>query len=161
MFVTGSAGGWFSTRSPRISSQCTRMETSSCLFWNMDQVMSDRPLHIQNHTAQNSSRFDTSYATSKSLNSLMPVFVCSDGNFLAIGSHDNYIYIYAVSENGRKYSRVGKCSVSTCIYIPPSSVLCLFLVPPSSFKISSSSAPSMSPPPPCTLSAHFMSLKKL
>lgn len=33
-----------------------------------------------------------------------------DGNFLAIGSHDNYIYIYAVVENGRKYSRVGKCS---------------------------------------------------
>ncbi|XP_058471089.1 echinoderm microtubule-associated protein-like 1 isoform X1 [Solea solea] len=33
-----------------------------------------------------------------------------DGNFLAIGSHDNYIYIYAATENGRKYSRVGKCS---------------------------------------------------
>ncbi|KAJ8291121.1 hypothetical protein GJAV_G00021630 [Gymnothorax javanicus] len=33
-----------------------------------------------------------------------------DGTFLAIGSHDNYIYIYAVGENGRKYSRVGKCS---------------------------------------------------
>lgn len=33
-----------------------------------------------------------------------------DGNFLAIGSHDNYIYIYAVNENGRKYSRIGKCS---------------------------------------------------
>ncbi|XP_072545780.1 echinoderm microtubule-associated protein-like 1 isoform X2 [Salminus brasiliensis] len=33
-----------------------------------------------------------------------------DGNFLAIGSHDNYIYIYAVAENGKKYSRVGKCS---------------------------------------------------
>ncbi|KAM8833859.1 echinoderm microtubule-associated protein-like 1 isoform 3-T6 [Synchiropus picturatus] len=33
-----------------------------------------------------------------------------DGNFLAIGSHDNYIYIYAVTENGRKYSRVGKCA---------------------------------------------------
>ncbi|XP_036397592.1 echinoderm microtubule-associated protein-like 1 isoform X3 [Megalops cyprinoides] len=33
-----------------------------------------------------------------------------DGNFLAIGSHDNYIYIYAVGESGRKYSRVGKCS---------------------------------------------------
>ncbi|XP_005990360.1 echinoderm microtubule-associated protein-like 1 isoform X3 [Latimeria chalumnae] len=33
-----------------------------------------------------------------------------DGNFLAIGSHDNYIYIYGVSENGRKYSRIGKCS---------------------------------------------------
>uniref|UniRef100_A0A668AJY9 EMAP like 1 n=1 Tax=Myripristis murdjan TaxID=586833 RepID=A0A668AJY9_9TELE len=35
----------------------------------------------------------------------------TDGNFLAIGSHDNYIYIYAVAENGRKYSRVGKCSL--------------------------------------------------
>ncbi|XP_069493922.1 echinoderm microtubule-associated protein-like 1 isoform X4 [Ambystoma mexicanum] len=33
-----------------------------------------------------------------------------DGNFLAIGSHDNYIYIYGVSDNGRKYTRVGKCS---------------------------------------------------
>ncbi|XP_048456105.1 echinoderm microtubule-associated protein-like 1 isoform X4 [Rhincodon typus] len=33
-----------------------------------------------------------------------------EGNFLAIGSHDNYIYIYTVNENGRKYSRVGKCS---------------------------------------------------
>uniref|UniRef100_A0A8C7YF04 EMAP like 2 n=1 Tax=Oryzias sinensis TaxID=183150 RepID=A0A8C7YF04_9TELE len=33
-----------------------------------------------------------------------------DGNFLAVGSHDNFVYIYAVSEGGRKYSRVGKCS---------------------------------------------------
>ncbi|MEE6493653.1 hypothetical protein FKM82_016906 [Ascaphus truei] len=33
-----------------------------------------------------------------------------DGNFLAIGSHDNYIYIYAANENGRKYGRIGKCS---------------------------------------------------
>ncbi|XP_042630535.1 echinoderm microtubule-associated protein-like 1 isoform X6 [Cyprinus carpio] len=33
-----------------------------------------------------------------------------DGHFLAIGSHDNYIYMYAVAENGKKYSRVGKCS---------------------------------------------------
>ncbi|XP_067875081.1 LOW QUALITY PROTEIN: echinoderm microtubule-associated protein-like 2 [Heterodontus francisci] len=33
-----------------------------------------------------------------------------DGNFLAIGSHDNYVYIYAVAENGRKYNRVGRCS---------------------------------------------------
>ncbi|NP_001427306.1 echinoderm microtubule-associated protein-like 1 isoform 7 [Homo sapiens] len=33
-----------------------------------------------------------------------------DGNFLAIGSHDNCIYIYGVSDNGRKYTRVGKCS---------------------------------------------------
>lgn len=48
---------------------------------------------------------------------LLLLFLSSDGNFLAIGSHDSYIYIYAVSENGRKYSRVGKCSVSTCIYV--------------------------------------------
>ncbi|XP_043372585.1 echinoderm microtubule-associated protein-like 1 isoform X1 [Dermochelys coriacea] len=33
-----------------------------------------------------------------------------DGSFLAIGSHDNCIYIYGVNENGRKYSRIGKCS---------------------------------------------------
>ncbi|XP_060711773.1 echinoderm microtubule-associated protein-like 2 isoform X2 [Hemiscyllium ocellatum] len=32
-----------------------------------------------------------------------------DGNFLAIGSHDNYIYLYTVSENGRKYNRFGRC----------------------------------------------------
>ncbi|XP_017292647.1 echinoderm microtubule-associated protein-like 2 isoform X2 [Kryptolebias marmoratus] len=32
-----------------------------------------------------------------------------DGNFLAVASHDNFVYIYAVTENGRKYSRVGKC----------------------------------------------------
>ncbi|NXM76354.1 EMAL1 protein, partial [Serilophus lunatus] len=33
-----------------------------------------------------------------------------DGNYLAIGSHDNCIYIYGVNENGRKYTRIGKCS---------------------------------------------------
>lgn len=60
----------------------------------------------------------------------LPVLFNSDGNFLAIGSHDNYIYIYAVAENGRKYSRVGKCSVSTSINTPPSFVAPLFLVPP-------------------------------
>ncbi|MGH0114994.1 UNVERIFIED_CONTAM: hypothetical protein FKN15_065918 [Acipenser sinensis] len=32
-----------------------------------------------------------------------------DGNYLAVGSHDNFIYIYTVTENGKKYSRVGKC----------------------------------------------------
>lgn len=39
----------------------------------------------------------------------------TDGSFLAIGSHDNCIYIYSVNDNGRKYSRVGKCSVSDCL----------------------------------------------
>ncbi|XP_016854011.1 echinoderm microtubule-associated protein-like 2 isoform X4 [Anolis carolinensis] len=33
-----------------------------------------------------------------------------DGKYLALGSHDNFVYIYLVSEGGRKYSRVGKCS---------------------------------------------------
>ncbi|XP_044291636.1 echinoderm microtubule-associated protein-like 1 isoform X2 [Varanus komodoensis] len=33
-----------------------------------------------------------------------------DGNYLAIGSHDNCIYIYSVNDSGRKYSRIGKCS---------------------------------------------------
>ncbi|XP_034294138.1 echinoderm microtubule-associated protein-like 2 isoform X2 [Pantherophis guttatus] len=33
-----------------------------------------------------------------------------DGKYLALGSHDNFVYIYLVSEGGRKYGRVGKCS---------------------------------------------------
>ncbi|XP_027855245.1 echinoderm microtubule-associated protein-like 2 isoform X2 [Xiphophorus couchianus] len=33
-----------------------------------------------------------------------------DGNFLAVASHDNFVYIYAVSESGKKYSRVGRCT---------------------------------------------------
>ncbi|XP_068612113.1 echinoderm microtubule-associated protein-like 3 [Brachionichthys hirsutus] len=33
-----------------------------------------------------------------------------DGSFLAVGSHDNFIYIYAVTEGGRRYSRFGKCN---------------------------------------------------
>ena len=36
----------------------------------------------------------------------------SDGSFLAVGSHDNFIYIYSVSESGRRYTRFGKCTVS-------------------------------------------------
>lgn len=70
-----------------------------------------------------------------------------DGNFLAIGSHDNYIYIYAVAENGRKYSRVGKCSVSTCIYNPP---LILY------FKFLSASPLSLAPSSVLHFSAFWM-----
>lgn len=35
---------------------------------------------------------------------------------MAIGSHDNCIYIYGVSDNGRKYTRVGKCSVGALLF---------------------------------------------
>uniref|UniRef100_A0A672R426 HELP domain-containing protein n=1 Tax=Sinocyclocheilus grahami TaxID=75366 RepID=A0A672R426_SINGR len=34
-----------------------------------------------------------------------------DGVYLAVASHDNFVYIYSVTENGRKYSRVGKCTI--------------------------------------------------
>uniref|UniRef100_UPI0037E8699D echinoderm microtubule-associated protein-like 3 n=1 Tax=Semicossyphus pulcher TaxID=241346 RepID=UPI0037E8699D len=33
-----------------------------------------------------------------------------DGSFLAVGSHDNFIYIYTVTESGRRYARFGKCN---------------------------------------------------
>uniref|UniRef100_A0A8C7G895 EMAP like 3 n=1 Tax=Oncorhynchus kisutch TaxID=8019 RepID=A0A8C7G895_ONCKI len=33
-----------------------------------------------------------------------------DGSFLAVGSHDNFIYVYNVTECGRRYSRYGKCN---------------------------------------------------
>uniref|UniRef100_A0A667YNI0 EMAP like 4 n=2 Tax=Myripristis murdjan TaxID=586833 RepID=A0A667YNI0_9TELE len=33
-----------------------------------------------------------------------------DGSLLAVGSHDNFIYLYTVAERGRKYSRYGKCT---------------------------------------------------
>lgn len=54
----------------------------------------------------------TSFCDSFRIKTFLYYSALLDGNFLAIGSHDNYIYIYAVAENGRKYSRVGKCSVS-------------------------------------------------
>ncbi|XP_070622263.1 echinoderm microtubule-associated protein-like 3 isoform X1 [Erythrolamprus reginae] len=36
-----------------------------------------------------------------------------DGEFLAIGSHDNFIYIYSVEEKEHKYTRFGRCSGHT------------------------------------------------
>nr|XP_061815990.1 echinoderm microtubule-associated protein-like 3 isoform X1 [Nerophis lumbriciformis] len=33
-----------------------------------------------------------------------------DGSCLAVGSHDNFIYIYNVTENGRHYTRFGRCN---------------------------------------------------
>lgn len=35
-----------------------------------------------------------------------------DGAYLAVGSHDNLVYVYKVDQGGRKVSRLGKCSVS-------------------------------------------------
>uniref|UniRef100_A0A8C5T0M9 EMAP like 2 n=1 Tax=Laticauda laticaudata TaxID=8630 RepID=A0A8C5T0M9_LATLA len=42
--------------------------------------------------------------------SISVVSFSPDGKYLALGSHDNFIYIYLVSEGGRKYGRVGRCS---------------------------------------------------
>lgn len=36
----------------------------------------------------------------------------ADGEHIAVGSRDNYVYIYQVGDGGRKYTRVGRCSVS-------------------------------------------------
>nr|XP_032811871.1 echinoderm microtubule-associated protein-like 2 isoform X2 [Petromyzon marinus] len=33
-----------------------------------------------------------------------------DGSMLAIGSHENFIFLHAVSEDGRRYTRLGKCT---------------------------------------------------
>ncbi|KAG7280331.1 hypothetical protein CRUP_026872 [Coryphaenoides rupestris] len=33
-----------------------------------------------------------------------------DGTLLAVGSHDNFIYLYTVADKGRKYTRYGKCT---------------------------------------------------
>ncbi|XP_026935684.1 LOW QUALITY PROTEIN: echinoderm microtubule-associated protein-like 2 [Sagmatias obliquidens] len=33
-----------------------------------------------------------------------------DGAYLAVGSHDNLVYLYTVDQGGRKVSRLGKCS---------------------------------------------------
>ncbi|XP_036992703.2 echinoderm microtubule-associated protein-like 2 isoform X1 [Artibeus jamaicensis] len=33
-----------------------------------------------------------------------------DGAYLAVGSHDNLVYVYTVDQGGRKVSRLGKCS---------------------------------------------------
>uniref|UniRef100_A0A8C4RAU6 Uncharacterized protein n=1 Tax=Eptatretus burgeri TaxID=7764 RepID=A0A8C4RAU6_EPTBU len=33
-----------------------------------------------------------------------------DGSMLAIGSHENFIFLYSVMESGRRYARMGKCT---------------------------------------------------
>ncbi len=36
-----------------------------------------------------------------------------DDRFLALGSRDNVIYVYQVSEDGKKFNRIGRCMVSS------------------------------------------------
>uniref|UniRef100_M4A3N7 EMAP like 4 n=1 Tax=Xiphophorus maculatus TaxID=8083 RepID=M4A3N7_XIPMA len=43
-------------------------------------------------------------------NEQLSVLRFSVGSMLAVGSHDNFIYLYSVWEQGRRYSRYGKCS---------------------------------------------------
>uniref|UniRef100_A0A667XX79 EMAP like 4 n=1 Tax=Myripristis murdjan TaxID=586833 RepID=A0A667XX79_9TELE len=43
-------------------------------------------------------------------NEQLSVMRYSVGGLLAVGSHDNFIYLYTVAERGRKYSRYGKCT---------------------------------------------------
>ena len=39
--------------------------------------------------------------------------VCiTDGTKVAFGNRDNYIYVYNVTEDGRKFHKIGRCSVS-------------------------------------------------
>lgn len=40
-----------------------------------------------------------------------------DGKMLALGSHDGIIYMYQVSENSKKYRRLGRCLVCTTLNI--------------------------------------------
>lgn len=35
-----------------------------------------------------------------------------NGEMIALGSRDNNIYVYQVSENHKKFSRLGRCTVS-------------------------------------------------
>lgn len=44
------------------------------------------------------------------LSKLYPLCFFPDGAYLAIGSHDNYIYIFAVSEEGKQYKKHGRLS---------------------------------------------------
>ena len=41
-----------------------------------------------------------------------------DGKFLALGSRDGILYIYQVSDDSKKYHRMGRCLVSSPFHIP-------------------------------------------
>lgn len=53
------------------------------------------------------------------------VIQCSpDGSMVALGSRDNNIYIYQVTEDGQKYNRVGRCMVSSLVFFFRLSIVC-------------------------------------
>ena len=39
-----------------------------------------------------------------------------DGKFLALGSRDGILYIYQVSDDSKKYHRMGRCLVSVVLF---------------------------------------------
>ncbi|XP_014664768.1 PREDICTED: echinoderm microtubule-associated protein-like 2 [Priapulus caudatus] len=45
--------------------------------------------------------------------SLSCIAFSPDGRFIAVGSRDNCIYLYQVSDDGRKFTRIGRCSGHT------------------------------------------------
>ncbi|XP_076314388.1 echinoderm microtubule-associated protein-like 2 isoform X6 [Tachypleus tridentatus] len=51
------------------------------------------------------------YNTNSDINQIIDCIKFSpDGKLLAVGSHDNYLYIYQVQEDYKKYNRIGRCS---------------------------------------------------
>lgn len=103
-------GGWCWTPTLTILFLCTQMATRSFLMSNT--------LLVQHHPVMSHTNIDIIFhrasvgSTTQKPSRSFCLLVSLDGNFLAVASHDNFIYIYAVTENGRKYSRVGKCTVS-------------------------------------------------
>lgn len=112
------AGGWCWTPTPTILFLCTQTAMRSFPMSSTLQVKYHlfTPRTQIHETADRRSETQILWCFSAVLT--LPVvnsglFVHLDGNFLAVASHDNFVYIYAVTENGRKHSRVGKCTVST------------------------------------------------
>ena len=60
----------------------------------------------------NCTHYVTNSNSSQALINVVNIDFFSDGEYIAIGSRDNSIYVYLVGEAGHKYSRVGRCSVS-------------------------------------------------
>lgn len=53
------------------------------------------------------------YLVNYNIFSLKVVKFSPDGQLLALGSRDNYIYIYQVTDGAKHYTRLGRCTVSS------------------------------------------------